>query len=160
MLLLERKNHTECRSIAASFRDIRDEMVNNRVDTSSLLERIDQGFSLPSKRSHETDYPGLDEHLGVFRLFEERRQDPRPEMDLSLQTLDGMLARMQQILSVMQRRETVNELIKVLQDIYDRQKKINDETQKQQQRARPLTNWACRGGGAESGDRLPVGGLR
>ncbi|AMV19479.1 hypothetical protein [Planctomyces sp. SH-PL14] len=134
MLLLERKNHTECRSIAASFRDIRDEMVNNRVDTSSLLERIDQGILAPFETLTETDYPGLDEHLGVFRLFEERRQDPRPEMDLSLQTLDGMLARMQQILSVMQRRETVNELIKVLQDIYDRQKKINDETQKQQQR--------------------------
>lgn len=134
MLLLERKNHTECRSIALAFEDIREEMVNNRVDTATLLERINDGILAPFRTLTETDYPGLDGHLGIFRLQEERKQDPREEMDVSLQTLDGMLERMRQILSVMQRRETVNELIKSLQDVIDRQKKILEETKKQQQR--------------------------
>ena len=134
MLLLERKNHTECRSIELAFRDIREEMVNNRVDTASLLERIDDGILAPFTTLNSQSYPALDEHLGIFRLQEERKQDPRSEMEISLRELDGMLERMKQVLSVMQRRETVNELIKSLQDILDRQKKIRDETIKQQQR--------------------------
>lgn len=134
MLLLERKNHTECRSIELAFRDIREEMVNNRVDTASLLERIDDGILAPFAALNGASYPGLDEHLGIFRLLEERKQDPRPEMEASLEEIDRMFERMKQILQVMQRRETVNELIKSLQDILDRQKKIRDETIRQQQR--------------------------
>jgi len=134
MLLLERKNHTECRSIALAFEDIREEMINNRVDAASKLDRINQRILAPFETLNAADYPGLDGHLGIFRLQEERKQDPREEMDVSLQTLDGMLERMRQILSEMQRRETVNELIKNLQDLIERQKKIRDETLKQQQR--------------------------
>src|SRR5690606_16084143 len=40
-----RKNHTETRSIEELFGEIRAEMVNNRVDTSSALERIDEGIT-------------------------------------------------------------------------------------------------------------------
>jgi hypothetical protein len=134
LLLLERKNHTECRSIELAFRDIREEMINNRVDSATVLERIERNILEPLQSLNDADYPGLDGHLGVFRLQEERRQDPREEMDVSLQSIDAMLARMKQILDVMQRRETFAELIKNLQDLRDRQSKLLEETRKQQQR--------------------------
>ncbi len=49
-----RTNQTECRAIEVAFGEIRAEMVNNRVDTPPLLERIDKGVVEPLHAINET----------------------------------------------------------------------------------------------------------
>lgn len=124
-----RTNSTESRAIEAAFGEIRAEMVNNRVDTPSLLERIDLGVVAPLKTINESDYPDIDGQLGLFALAMERGNDPSSAIDSSREAVDRMLARMEQVLSEMRRRGNINEIIQQLQSIIERQQKLKDETE-------------------------------
>jgi hypothetical protein len=124
-----RTNSTESRAIEGAFGEIRAEMVNNRVDTPSLLERIDLGVVAPLKTINESDYPDIDGQLGLFALAMERGSDPSSAIDSSREAVDRMLARMEQVLSEMRRRGNINEIIQQLQSIIERQQKLKDETE-------------------------------
>lgn len=133
-LHLVRKSHTECRSVEVGFGEIREEMVNNRVDTATALQRIDFGILQPLHGINETDYPDVDQQIGLFRLANENGADPTSAIDGSLVAIDRMLARMDQILVQMREREGYNEMIKMIQDILERSESLRDETQKEQER--------------------------
>jgi hypothetical protein len=124
-----RTNSTESRAIEVAFGEIRAEMVNNRVDTPSLLERIDLGVVAPLRSINESDYPDIDGQLGLFALAMERGTDPSLAIDSSREAVDRMLARMEQVLSEMRRRGNINEIIQQLQTIIERQQKLKDETE-------------------------------
>jgi hypothetical protein len=124
-----RKNQTESREIENAFRDIREEMVNNRVDTDTLLERIDRGVLEPLHGINETDYPEIDGHLSLFALATERKTDPAAEIEAARDGLDRMLVRMDKVLNEMQRRGNINEMIQQLQTLIDQEKKLREETE-------------------------------
>ncbi|MBX3443948.1 MAG: hypothetical protein KF774_16185 [Planctomyces sp.] len=124
-----RTNHTEARAIEAAFGEIRAEMVNNRVDTPTLLERIDIGIVAPLKTINESDYPGIDSVLGLFVLTMERRDDPARQIDDALESVDRLLARMEQVLSEMRSRGNINEMIQQLQTIIEQQQRLRDATE-------------------------------
>jgi hypothetical protein len=112
-----------------AFGEIRAEMVNNRVDTASLLERIDRGVVDPLHTINEADYPDIDGKLGLFALAMERSSDPAERIDASIEAVDRMLERMELVLSEMRRRGNINEVIQQLQDIIERQEKLRDATE-------------------------------
>lgn len=128
-LHLIRKNHAECRSIEAAFRDIREEMVNNRVDSATLLERIDDGIVAPLNRINELTYTTVDQQIGLYRLREEQKQDPRPAITDSMTGVDGLLEQLKSVLSEMRERESINDLKKRLQEMIDRYEKLNEATE-------------------------------
>lgn len=130
-----RKNHTETRSIEELFVDIRAELVNNRVDTSTTLERIDDGIVTPLHQINEIDYPEVDRNLALFKLVNEEGNDATGELDTTLAAIDDMLDRMNAVLREMRRRETFNELVKLLQSMRDTQAQIRDETKKARNRS-------------------------
>ncbi len=129
-----RKTHTECRSVEVGFGEIREEMVNNRVDTATALQRIDFGILQPLHGINETDYPDVDQQIGLFRLANENNADPTSAIDGSLAAIDRMLTHMDQVIAQMREREGYNEMIKMIQDILDRSETLRDETQKEQER--------------------------
>lgn len=133
-LHMVRKNHTETRAVQEAFAEIRAEMVNNRVDTASILNRIDYGITAPLEQINSEDFPGVDGDLGLFRLANERESDPTEAIDDAVAHLDTMLVRMEQVLNEMRRRETFNELVKTLQSMMERQARIQAETEKEQER--------------------------
>ena len=102
-----RKNHTETRSIEEVFGDIRAEMVNNRVDTATMLERIDDGIVTPLHQINEMDYPEVDRNLALFKLVNEEGNDATGEIDRTLAALDVMLDRMNAVLRDMRRSRDV-----------------------------------------------------
>ncbi len=124
-----RKNHAECRSIEAAFRDIREEMVNNRVDSATLLERIDDGIVAPLHTINESAYTQTDQQIGLYRLREEQKQDPRPAITDSIANVDSLLERLKKVLSEMRERESLNDLKKRLQEMIDRYEKLNEATE-------------------------------
>ncbi len=124
-----RKNHAECRSIEAAFRDIREEMVNNRVDTQTLLERVDGGIVAPLKTINETTYTEVDQRVGLYRLREEQQQDPRDAITDSLASVDRLLQQLKKVLAEMRERESINDLKKRLQELIDRYEKLNEATE-------------------------------
>ncbi len=128
-LHLIRKNHAECKSIEAAFRDIREEMVNNRVDSQTLLDRIDGGIVAPLKSINDTTYTEVDQRIGLYRLREEQSQDPRDVINDSLASVDRLVEQLKKVLSEMRERESINDLKKRLQEMIDRYEKLNEATE-------------------------------
>lgn len=128
-LHLIRKNHAECRSIEAAFRDIREEMVNNRVDTQTLLDRIDGGIVTPLHTINDTTYTEVDQRIGLYRLREEQLQDPRDSITDSLASVNRLVEQLKKVLAEMRERESINDLKKRLQELIDRYEKLNEATE-------------------------------
>jgi len=124
-----RTNQTESRGIEIAFGEIREEMVNNRVDTPALLDRIDRGVVAPLHTINESDYPDLEGLLALFALATERNEDPTARIAPAREAVERLIARMEQVLSEMQRRGNVNEIIQQLQNIIERQQKLRDATE-------------------------------
>ncbi len=123
-----RKNHTETRAVEELFADIREELVNNRVDTSTMLERIDDGILTPLHEINDFDYPEIDEAIALFKLVHSQEEDSSNEIQTAIDDTDAMLKRMEGVLNEMRRRETFNELVKRLQSIREKQEEIRNLT--------------------------------
>ncbi|HVJ69388.1 MAG TPA: hypothetical protein VM510_15500, partial [Caulifigura sp.] len=124
-----RTNQTESQAIEVAFGEIRDEMVNNRVDTPDLLERIERGVIAPLHGINERDYPELNDLLSLFALSTERSEDPSAKIPPAREAVERLIVRMEKVLSEMQRRGNVNEIIQQLQNIIERQQKLRDATE-------------------------------
>lgn len=131
-VLAIRKNDGETRSIVALFRDIRAELVNNRVDTEDMLQRIDRGIVGPLDRILDEDFPESERAIIVARDVTRGDLDfasaSSPLSDATNQ-LDRLVARLQAVLDEMQRRQSYNQLIKELQRLIELQKGLQKKTE-------------------------------
>lgn len=134
-LHLLRKNHAETREVEVRFRDILDELVNNRVDTESSRTRLQRGIIAPLSVLTATEYPDIDVVLGLFGLAVERQESPTEEIDDAVARLDRMIAGMDAILAQMSERKDFNELIQDLQAILNEQRKVLEATERERQRS-------------------------
>lgn len=130
-----RKNHTETQSIGQSLSDIREEMVNNAVDTPQSLERMDAKLIRPLKGINEIDFPDVDQRLGLFRLALQEQTDPLNRLDESLTALDRLKRRMEQVLVEMRKLETYKELLEILKGIKGQQEALKKRTETENKRS-------------------------
>lgn len=124
-----RKNHTESRSVEVSFRDMRDELVNNRIDTAEMLERLDGRIVVPMGILNTTMFLAADQSLGAFRLAVERGIDSARAGEAVLPAIDQILSQMDQLLLEMKSRGSSNELIQDLTRLIEEQMKLLEETE-------------------------------
>jgi len=124
-----RKNQTESRSIEIAFQSIRAEMVNNRVDSKELLDRIDNGVISPMQLLNEKHFLDADRKCSLIRLALERETDIEAAIDTTIPAVDLLLQQMEKILAEMRDRGTFNDLIQNLESIIEQQKKLLDETE-------------------------------
>lgn len=132
-----RKSANETISVEQSFRDLRDEMVNNAVDTSQMLTRIDNLIVAPLRAINTEDYPTVDETLGAFKLANERAEDPTSAIDASVDDISRLIDRMERILREMRKLETFQEALEMLKGIIEQQEQLIEKT-KQEQKKRTL----------------------
>lgn len=131
-----RKNSTETISVEESFRDIREELINNAVHTPQMLERIDEKIVKPLHGLNADDYPAVDESLGALKLLLDDGRDPLPGLDESIAQIGTMLDQMDTILKEMQRLETFQEAIELLKSIIDQQQQLEDRTKSERKKRR------------------------
>jgi hypothetical protein len=127
------KTSSESRAVEVSFAEIRDEMVNNRVDSPLKLERIDNRILQPLHAINEAGYPELHQRIGLFRLANTNNSDPAAAIEHAVESADRLLDRMDAVLANMREREGYDEMIKALQDVYDRLQQTRDATEQKQQ---------------------------
>ena len=126
-----RKNANETASVELSFRDIREELVNNAVHTPQTLERLDDRIVKPIHSISTQDYPAVDEALGLFRLANEQGNDPTGAIDNSVELLASMIARMERILAEMEQLKDFQKSIEELKKIIEEQEAVLDRTKKE-----------------------------
>jgi hypothetical protein len=125
--------------VAVAFDEIREEMINNRVDTEELKTRLKEGVADPLRRIVATRFSALEEALKQLAAV---LSDPNAAVTAQAKAVaetDAILVEMQQVLDKMLELETFNEVLDMLRQIIEAQEKVNSETkQKQKQKLRDL----------------------
>jgi len=129
-----RKNSSETAVIEDGFRAILEELVNNRVHTEQMVQRINGLIVDPLHAINTIDYPAADGAVGLFKLALEKDQDPTAQIDNSVESLSLMLEHMARVLKEMQDLADFHEAIKALKVIIDDSEKLNEETIKERKK--------------------------
>lgn len=123
-----RKNASETAAVEGAFRGIFEELVNNAIYTGPMVERIEGLVIRPLNQINEIDYPQVDGAVGLFRLANEKGNDPVPAIDDSVARVDEMLVHMKAVLNEMQDLLELHEAIRDLKSIIDDEGKLAEET--------------------------------
>ena len=139
MLQNSQRSAHETWQVALAFDEIREEMINNRVDTEELKTRLKDGVADPLKRIVEQMFPQWEDQL---KHLAGQLADPTAApatQAAALAQADAILIEMKQVLDIMLELETFNEVLEMLRQVISAQEKVNAETkQKQKQKLRDL----------------------
>ncbi len=128
----------EVLGVAMSFEDIRQEIINNRIDVNDRRDRIQRQIAQPLRQIGEELFPILDKRLVQLAGCLEQRVD-EPELSAStaaaLAQADEILFAMEAVLEKMLELETYNQLVDMLRSLIKDQEDLNDRTKKQQKKA-------------------------
>jgi hypothetical protein len=126
------KNSQETLGLASSFEGIRDELVNNRIDTEELKNRLQGQIATPLHTVAETMFPELERRLAALdvALSGQVATAAAAQREALAQT-DAILVEMHKIRDKMLELETFNEALDLLRSIIDAQKNLDVETKKQ-----------------------------
>jgi hypothetical protein len=127
----DRSTH-ETQIVADAFNDIREEMVNNRIDTPELQTRLKDQIADPLKRVSGQMFPELRTRLlQLRRVLDDPTAGPA-QLKNALVQCDVILTQMKLVLDKMLELETFNKVLDKLRDIITDQEKLNRDTQEQQ----------------------------
>ena len=112
--------------MAASFHDIREELINNRVDTEDRKNRLKEMVADPMQMVGEVMFPELERRADRLEkvLLEDlnsKRYDVesgKEEAEGAVEQADDILAEMQEILQQMLDLETYNELLDIVRAMH------------------------------------------
>lgn len=126
-----RKNAQETQGVAEGFDDIREELINNRLDTTELRARLKDRIADPLKQIVEQRFPALEQRLETLLTQLGNAEKGPQSILLAQQQADQILVEMNQVLSQMLELETFNEAIALLRSIMEAQEQMTDKTKKQ-----------------------------
>lgn len=122
------KSAQEILGVSASFADIREELINNRVDTEERKKRLKNDIADPLAAIVASKFPDLDKELETVQKNVEDTAAAQRAVDRAndiLLDLEGVLARMLDL-------ETYHELIELVRSLIEEQEQLTTETKKQQ----------------------------
>jgi hypothetical protein len=119
----------ETLGVAAGFEAIAEELVNNRVDSEELIERLLGGIAEPLRELGQTLLPQLQVELEQLMALD----DEPSEAALAQLEARGeeVLEAMQRVLDRMLELESYNELVELLRGIVTDQQKVQQQTKQQ-----------------------------
>jgi hypothetical protein len=123
----------ETAGVAEGFDDIVAELINNRVDTEELKERLEQGISEPLKEVSGELLPRLEERLAELgRAYDADVSSSAEPLAAAKADAEAAAEAMKAILDRMLELESYNELVELLRGIVADQQQIKERTQQQQ----------------------------
>jgi hypothetical protein len=118
----------ETQIVADGFDDIREEMVNNRIDTPELQTRLKDQIADPLKRISTQMFPEFRTRLLALRRVLDDPSAGPARLKSAVAQCDAILAEMKLVLDKMLELETFNEVVDKLRDIITDQQKLNRDT--------------------------------
>jgi hypothetical protein len=133
------KSVQEVQGVAAGFLNIREELINNRVDTEDRKNRLKEQIADPLSRTCTDEFPILDQKLAAAEalLREAKGAVPSTAAPLADEVIDQanvVLAQLEEVLARMQDLETYNELLEIVRGLLKDQEKLIERTQQERKR--------------------------
>ncbi len=125
-----RKSAYETAGLAEAFAQMREELINNRIDTEELKLRLEDGIAKPLKRIADEMFPELDRRLDRLQLAMADPGAGKEGLMSSLQQVDAILLVMRQVLGRMIELEDFNEAVELLKSILQSEQKLQEETKR------------------------------
>jgi hypothetical protein len=124
------KSAQEVLGVAASFDDIREELINNRVDSEDRKTRLRDQIAEPLRLIGETRFPQLNQQLKDLeqKLADSAASDQA--VDVVVQQVDTILLELDKVLQKMLELETFNELMNIVRSLIEDQEQLIDKTKK------------------------------
>lgn len=134
-----RKNAAEVKGVAESFDDILAQMVNNRIDTEELRQRIDVAIARPLHGIADEMFPTFQKNVELLQeLISDVKRGPAARRRALTQAED-ILAAMLAVRAKMIELEDFNEAIEMLRTIIKQQEQLEQATkQRQKEKLREL----------------------
>ncbi|MFI4876195.1 MAG: hypothetical protein ACIALR_12680 [Blastopirellula sp. JB062] len=129
-----RKAEDELRGVAAGFEEIRQEIINNRVDTEKRKERLENDVIGPINQIADVRQPQL---RAAITQLEASLDDPTQSVEAvqaAIAETDEIILAMQQVLDKMLDLETFNELVDQIREIIQLQEELQKDTETEQKR--------------------------
>jgi hypothetical protein len=132
-----RKSGQELLGVAAAFRDIREELINNRVDTEDRKQRLKELIADPMQLIAETMFPELDRRVeqlekSLAEAMNSRQFDLQvgeAEAKAAVDQANDILAELEGILQQMLDLETFNELLDIVRQLIKDQQGLIEKTE-------------------------------
>jgi hypothetical protein len=132
------KSVAEVLGVAAGFLEIREELINNRLDTEDRKRRLKEQIADPLNQTCAEQFPRLDERLvALENLLRQAAADLSPAAPLADQAVDQaniVLAELEAVLARMQDLETYNELLEIVRELLRDHQKLMERTQQERKR--------------------------
>jgi hypothetical protein len=124
------KSAQEVLGVAASFDDIREELINNRIDSEDRKVRLKEQIADPLRAIGERQFPPLDTGL---KELEQQLGDAvagDQAVDRAVQQADNILLELDRVLQKILELETFNELMNIVRSLMEDQDQLMDQTKK------------------------------
>jgi hypothetical protein len=134
------KSAAEALGVAAGFLGIREELINNRVDTEDRKNRLKDQIADPLNKTCQEQFPRLDERLAALEAAlgtggaKAAPETATPAADGAIDQANVVLSELEAVLSKMQDLETYNELLEIVRDLLKDQGKLIERTQQERKR--------------------------
>jgi hypothetical protein len=143
--LQSQKSAQETLGVAASIRDIRNELINNRVDSEDRQQRLQDQIAAPLEEIGRFDFAELDQRIQelVSTMDQEHKTDPFQLQDnpetvaatrAAMQQNDLVLLKLDEVLQNMMRLEDYNELLNIARSLIAEQERVIGRTKEEQKK--------------------------
>ncbi|MEZ6118647.1 MAG: hypothetical protein R3C28_19065 [Pirellulaceae bacterium] len=128
------KSMQEVLGVAVSFENIREELINNRIDTEERKIRLQDQIAAPLRQIAEQQFPAWDDYLATLETLVQGKQAAADEAEQAVRLTDELILAMEEILSRMEELESYNELVALVRSILEEQTELLEETQEERKR--------------------------
>ena len=118
----------ETLGVADGFEEIVAELINNRVDTEELKQRLQHEIADPLRTISGESMPELEERLQNLQRKLTDQDEAQPSLQAAKAQGQVVLEAMKQVLDRMLELESYNELVELLRDIVADQKQLHEQT--------------------------------
>jgi hypothetical protein len=127
------KSAQETGGVAISFDDIREELINNRVDTEELRIRLKDYIADPLRQIAEESFPEFDKRLTRIQSLIQSKgglEETLAAKTTAIQQADALVLAMEKVRDKMLELESFNEAVDLLRGIISSQQQMNEQTKK------------------------------
>ncbi|MFC1759723.1 hypothetical protein ACFL2H_13310, partial [Planctomycetota bacterium] len=121
----------EIAGVAAAFLAIRDELINNRIDTEERKIRLEQQIVEPLKDIVDLQFPDWDDSLKSLVSAIESDQPTEEKAAESVRLTDEILTALDRVLQKMEELESYNELVDLVRSIIKEQEELLEKTKQE-----------------------------